>query len=231
MYTPRVAFLLPAPLLTARSVSSPAARSAARAPLARLRSGVALAAASALLGPALDGLHSATGALKYAAPLHIGPLETTAWTPVLFAAAGPLIGLGALELDARFPPPARARAAPVAAVIAAFVGVYAASGVLDARVEWATGPVLCALAAAEWAGLDGSVGAATMGALAAAAGYVVEAGLVNIGELYSYRSAEVAGLPLWIGPVYFAGGPAVAALARALADRFGEGVDENRQGF
>lgn len=226
MRTPSAAFLAPPllPVTRGRSVH----HAPSRAPVARLRTGLALAAASALLGPALDGLHSATGALAYTAPLHLGPLETTAWTPALFAAAGPTIGLGALALDARFPPPARASAAPAAAVIASFVGVYAASGVLDARCVWAAGPVLAALAAGEWAALDGSVGAAAMGALAAAAGYIVEAGLVNVGGLYSYRHAEVAGLPLWIGPVYFAGGPAVAALTRALAEGFGEGSSGDR---
>ena len=51
----------------------------------------------------------------------------------------------------------------------------------------------------------------------AAAGGAVEAALVNCARAYAYANPDVAGLPLWIAPVYFAGAPAVASLARSLA--------------
>jgi hypothetical protein len=67
------------------------------------------------------------------------------------------------------------------------------------------------------------VGGGVMGLAAAAAGWVVEAAIVNGTGEYAYARPEFMGLPLWIAPVYFAGGPAVASVARSLAAAFQRG--------
>jgi hypothetical protein len=80
-------------------------------------------AASAVLGPLCDGLHSAADVLHYKDPtwllrLQAGPLswglETCWWTPLLFGVAGVIIGVGVPALDelavARADPAAVARA-------------------------------------------------------------------------------------------------------------------------
>jgi hypothetical protein len=201
----------------------PAGRSQRRGRVAR---SAALAAASAALGPHLDAYHTAFGALVYAHPVHVPLLgvATAPWTPALFALAGPAIGLPALALDAAFPPPApRPRPPRTCAAVAAFAALYYLSGALDAAGAPARGPLLCAAAAAEWAALDRSVGGGVMGLAAAAAGWVVEAAIVNGTGEYAYARPEFMGLPLWIAPVYFAGGPAVASVARSLAAAFQRG--------
>lgn len=64
--------------------------------------------ASAVLGPLCDGLHSSADVLHYRRPdvllhLNFGPvhwgLETCWWVPILFGAAGIVIGVGVPVLD------------------------------------------------------------------------------------------------------------------------------------
>jgi hypothetical protein len=182
---------------------------------------VSLAGCSAVLGPLLDNYHSAFGVLAYADPWHPLPwLSTRPFVPVLFAGAGVAMGLLALRADVAWPPPARATRPGVPrtlCVIAGFAAVYYASAMLAAARTPYTGPTLAAASLGLWAAADGSVGAAAAGAAAAAAGWCVEAALVRWSGLYAYAHPDVAGLPLWIIPCYFAGGPALASLARTLA--------------
>lgn len=178
----------------------------------------ALAIASSLLGPSLDSYHSAFGTLTYTHPLHLGPLTTAPWVPPLFAFAGLAIGIPALLIDALSPPPSPRPPPPKTLVtIAAFAAIYYLSAALDAAAVPSRGPVLLAAALTEWALLDASLAAAAMGLAAAAAGAGAEAALINLAHAYTYARPDIAGIPLWIAPVYFAGGPAVASLARSLA--------------
>ena len=54
-----------------------------------------------------------------------------------------------------------------------------------------------------------------MALLTAFVGPVVEIGLIKA-HLYAYTHPDVAGIPLWIPQVYFAGAPAVGALGRQV---------------
>lgn len=183
----------------------------------------ALACFSAVLGPLLDGYHGAFGVLTYTHPWNPIPSLHTAWfVPPLFAFAGVCMGIGALYVDQKYPALIpRPKFSRTFAVIAAFSALYYTSGALFAcGLEAVSGPVLAVLSFIEWYALDKSVGAAALGIASALAGFVVEAYLVNFAGLYTYASSDVLGLPLWIVPCYFAGGPAVASLARSFAAVF-----------
>ena len=193
-----------------------------------------MASASAVLGPLCDGLHSQWSVLKYTAPLPplsilSWQLETTWWTPLLFAVAGVILGVSHPVLDAAFPAeePRHGRQPSWGVVllgIAGFVGQYYASARLDGPLEGVTlGPLpaldllLAAAAIAQWAVFDGSRQGAGMAALTAVAGPAVEVALIHLG-LYSYSHPQLFGpIPTWIAWVYAAGGPAVGNLGRKVS--------------
>jgi hypothetical protein len=210
-----------------------ALRSGAKVKLLPVSTG--LAGSSAILGPLLDNYHSAFGVLSYRNPWQpIVGVTTATFVPWMFAFAGVAIGIGALQLDARSGPGliAKPSVPTTLRVVGIFSLIYYASGCLynaDGAAATALGPVLCAAAFAEWALLDRSLGGVVMGLAAAAAGWVTEAGLVNLTDLYAYAEPEWMGLPLWIAPVYFAGGPAVASVARLLASWFPDEEEEVRK--
>jgi hypothetical protein len=153
-----------------------------------------MGSASAILGPLCDVLHSAHGVLTNSHPVALAfppgappLLETTWWTPLLFAGAGVALGAGLPLMDALPGAPApRLGAAPpwslVLISIATFVGTYYASAVGDGdaalRVRGRLGALLAAAAAVHWALLDATPQGAAMAALAAAAGPALEAGLI-----------------------------------------------------
>lgn len=198
---------------------------------------IVMAAASAVLGPLLDGQHSTHAVLHYHHPTHISlspllELETTWWTAVLFAIAGVILGVSHPLLDAAAGPEGAPRSgtAPswpvVLSCITVFVLQYAASGSLEAPLRGVTlGPIeipaldtlLAAVAAATWAAFDGSRQGLALAALTAIAGPAVEACLINGLHLYHYEHPSFLGIPSWIAFVYACGGPAVGGLGRRVS--------------
>ncbi|KAG8461174.1 hypothetical protein KFE25_002363 [Diacronema lutheri] len=174
-----------------------------------------------------------------------GVLRTAVWVPPLFGVAGALIGGLYASLDAAAAS-ARAqrdvagaqhtRAAEPSAVLCAvgcFATQYWASGAL-----WAGGApaalayaLLSASAAGVWLAFDGTAVGLAVGALTALGGPAIEVALVHMPEWlpgvagcappYMYAAADLPalGIPGWIAPVYFAGAPAVGALARLAKAR------------
>jgi len=232
----RGARLAPARKASPDDSAPPAAAAAATA---RWLGGLALSGAA--LGPVCDNLHSGFGVLSYAryevaagaAPEWWGGgalFQTATWVPPMFALAALIIGAIDVAVDGAAPRPSGRR---VAAGVAAFVAVYAASAFgggapplglgLDARaVSAALWPLALGLAA--W---EGSAGGAVAGAATALGGPAIEIALLGgggafpepFGPLYAYARPDVWGVPAWIPAVYFAGGPAVALVSRFLRRR------------
>lgn len=198
---------------------------------------IAVGLASAVLGPICDNFHSQHDVLKYHNPLHICippilALETTWWTPVLFAIAGIILGLGYPFLDGVLPQfRPRGGRNPlwifVLANISVFVMLYWASAVLErpllGLVAFDGLPAMdltlgCA-ALVSWAVFDATPQGFLMASLTAVCGPLVEIVLINGGKLYHYTHPDVLGaVPSWIAWVYFAGGPAVGNLGRKVAN-------------
>lgn len=197
-----------------------------------------MAGASAILGPLLDNQHSLHGVLAYTHPIRIDLpvllVETTWWTPLLFALAGVIIGAGTPALDELLssskPDETKDnRIDPSWTVvligITAFVLQYWASAELDAPLLGQTlgatpvpaiDAVLGVAAVATWAVLDATPQGLFMSGLTAVAGPTVEMILISQG-LYHYAHPQFLGLvPTWIAWTYFAGGPAVGNLGRKV---------------
>lgn len=198
-----------------------------------LQQAAVMGLASAILGPLCDGQHSAHGVLHYADPVHLTllgalTLETCWWVPLLFGAAGVILGVAHPLLDAWLPE-SRPRWgtdpswAVVVLGIAVFVLQYAASGILEPQLGHSLGPLpaldalLAGVAWAHWAAFDGTRQGLFMACLTAVAGPAVEVGLINGLHLYHYTHAQAAGIPLWIPWVYFCGAPAVGNLGRRVS--------------
>jgi hypothetical protein len=198
---------------------------------------ITMGLASAVLGPICDNFHSQHDVLRYHNPLHIYvppilALETTWWTPILFAIAGIILGLGCPFLDGVLPQfwPRGGRNPLwifVLANISIFVMLYWASAVLerpllgvvafgslpamDLTLGWA--------ALVSWTVFDATPQGFLMASLTAVCGPLVEIVLINGGKLYHYAHPDVLGaVPSWIAWVYFAGGPAVSNLGRKVAN-------------
>eukprot|EP00955_Chlamydomonas_euryale_P036730 350539-Chlamydomonas_euryale.AAC.2 len=171
----------------------------------------AMFAASAVLGPLCDGLHSSAGVLRYADPTLTWPIETCWWVPLLFGAAGVIIGAGvpllddwvtARRLDEGMQPGMLTYAgrtpawAAVLICITCFVANYHLSAVLQLDplpVPHTGDAVLAAFALATWWAFDGSVVGLGMSTLTAVAGPAAEVVLINGLGLYEYAHPEVGG--------------------------------------
>lgn len=205
-----------------------ASRGGDGAPRSQPRAALALALASAVLGPCCDTLHSRADVLTYAHPdINVPPfLVTCWWVPCLFAGAGVVIGLGVPALDRLLGDELRPEAPSWPAVlgcIAVFVSLYGASAALEAPLrahQGALDVVLAAGAVAHWAVFDRTLAAAVLGGAAALAGPATEVALIRGLHLYTYADPALLGaVPTWIWAVYAAGGAAVGNLGRrVLAD-------------
>ena len=206
---------------------------------------LATSLSGAALGPLCDSLHSRFGVLRYERPLHLVggggllDLETTWWTPLLFALAGAIIGAGLPFLDEKVsasasasasastpssPPPSLAgdldRGWPLTLLsISSFVLIYFLSAVGGERgraPEWLPPSLwLCSLSL--FALADATPQGLAVAAATALGGPGVELFLIRVLHLYRYADESFLGaFPAWIAAVYFAGGPAVGALGRRV---------------
>lgn len=188
-----------------------------------------VAASSAILGPLLDNYYSQLHVLSYKNPIKLHLLfgripinvTTAPFTPPLFILAGCIIAIGVLWINDEYVPKAEEVSVPRAlASIASFSAIYYLSACLPCTaLAVATGPILVFFSALQWYVLDGYAGGLIMGLLTAIAGPAIEMALINLGHLYSYSQPEFGGIPLFVIPVYFAGGSAVGNLALAVAAR------------
>ena len=195
----------------------------------------------AVLGPLCDSLHSRFGVLRYERPLHVGfgdGLETTWWTPLLFALAGAIIGAGLPFLDEKVsastsastssssssPSSASAssldRGWPLTLLfVSCFVLIYflsAVGGEQGRSPEWLAPSLwLCSLSL--FALADATSQGLAVAAATAIGGPGIELFLIKGLHLYHYADESFLGAyPAWIAAVYFAGGPAVGALGRRV---------------
>ncbi|PXF40243.1 hypothetical protein BWQ96_10047 [Gracilariopsis chorda] len=189
-----------------------------------------MAGISGVLGPLLDNYHSQFGVLRYNNPIELhltvgkmGVDIVTAWfTSPLFMLAGVIIVFGTTFLDGVFGRGGNAQSMGVpkaCATVCMFCSIYYLSAVWSHTwvrdyLVW----ILGVMGLAEWYFMDGSVGGMVMGALTAVCGPALEVALINVAGLYSYSEWDVFGIPWMIVAVYFAGGPAVGNLGRALDD-------------
>ncbi|CAN8073331.1 unnamed protein product [Agarophyton chilense] len=189
---------------------------------------------SSVLGPLLDNYHSQFEVLRYEHPIELGISVfganmhvTTAWfTSPLFILAGLIITNGVKWLDNTF---GRSDIAehmniPKAlATVCMFCSIYYLSAALSqSGIMQHTAWILAVMGMLEWYCMDRSVAGLVMGALTGVFGPLVEIGLINVGHLYCYSDWDVLGIPWMIVAVYFAGGPAVGNLARAVEEALGE---------
>lgn len=115
--------------------------------------------------------------------------------------------------------------------ISLFVSQYGLSGFLERQLtasladqsllglpasDVALSAILWAYAAAHLTAFDRSKSVLLMAALTAVCGPLIECALINGPGLYTYTHPTMAGIPLWIAPVYFAGGPAVGGLGKRV---------------
>lgn len=194
---------------------------------------LAMGAASAVLGPLLDGMHSHYGVLTYNNPIDVcfGPghclLETSWMTPPLFALAGVVLGLSYPWLDERFSTevPAGGRDPTwyfVINGIGCFVVQYWMSAVLESPLQEsevlaapAIDVVLASIAVCHWKVFDGTKHGAAMAAVTAILGPLLEVFLIRMG-MHTYSYPQILGVPTWIAWVYACGGPAVGNLGRKV---------------
>ena len=180
----------------------------------------------ALVGPAADYMHVASGATFYPPRALIGEISLFGWMPLwvpaLFAAATVLIGLSVPASDSLFGgrrshPGARSWLGVVSGVVV-FLGIYAASAFLP----FATGgwrDIVVALAALSyWAIWEGTWPGLVLGAGTALAGTLVEMALVQAGVFaYGSQHANFFGVASWLPWLYLAASVAVGNLGRRLA--------------
>ncbi len=166
------------------------------------------------VGPALDGLHTFSGATWYP---HPQLLRSVWWCPPLFAFAGLSIGLGRLlwERVLERPGPRQSWSA-VLSVMGLFVVTYAASGFLPIS-EVARTVVLLAAFAVAWGVWDRTALGVASALTTGPGGWLVEHTLVGKG-LFFHRETTLDGIALWLPCLYFTAAIAVGALARKIAE-------------
>jgi hypothetical protein len=171
----------------------------------------------AVVGSALDALHTHSGTTYYANEWW---LEMSAWTPLLFGGAGVLVGLSypiAERLTGRRP--GRRLSWTEACVgFALFTLLYAASGYLPAS-NLVKLVVLSAGAAILFAWLARTWLALVLAALTALIGPLVESALVHAGFFF-YRDPDVLGVAVWLPALYASGSVAFGSVGQKV---IGEG--------
>ena len=189
-----------------------------------------MATCGAILGPCLDGYHSAFGVLAYTRPISIDIaglhlFQTDFWVPPMFALAAIILGLSYPYLDRAFNVPSASRlpTAPSVFLCISFFsfqyylsGLFFAQGCSPALIH----AILASTATANWAIFDRTATGAVMSVVTGLAGPLVEIGLLNAapalvgGALYHYTAPGLLGIPTWIAWVYACGAPAVGNLSR-----------------
>jgi heat shock protein 5 len=191
-----------------------------------------LAAAGAVGGTLLDGIHSAAGLQVYdAAPLALpGGAPSSLAVPPLLAVFYVVLGSLALAAD-RLPssssPAAAPRPPPSAAAVAAAFGMLALNLQLSAALYAAGVPypsiaaALAAAGAANFAAFDRTPSGAALALLCAVGAPLGEEALLSLAPLWHYARPDLTALPVpfvsWVPFCYAFYVPAVCLLARWAA--------------
>ena len=183
---------------------------------------------SFILGPFLDGYHSAFRVLSYNTPhpFYLGNMRlffTDVWVPPLFGIAGTIMSVLYIVLDQILETD---KSKQIPAWSKVFLGIsffsfqYWASGYLSYDEPLITDDLLWNILF--YSGIlgfflfDFTVTGFIVSMLTAISGPLVEIILINQLHLYHYLRPNFWGIPLWIIPIYFLGGQAVGNLARAM---------------
>ena len=183
---------------------------------------------SFILGPFLDGYHSAFHVLSYNTPhpVYLGSIRlffTDFWVPPLFGLAGIIISTLYILFDQILVTPQSKQLPSWSKVffgISFFSFQYWASGYLSYDEPLITDGTLWNILL--YSGIFGfilfdlTVAGLIVSILTAISGPLIEIILINQVHLYHYLKPNFFGIPLWIIPIYFLGGQAVGNLARVM---------------
>jgi len=162
----------------------------------------------------MDGFHTHSGATSYPDPVVV---KMAWWVPLLFGSTAALGGVSFVLLHRALRAPARALSSTDIAVgLAAFGGLYFASGYLPASNAVIAG-LLLAGALALWRWLDRTWQGVVLGIGTAFAGCSTEIFLTSIGA-FSHLRADFLGIPVWLPALYLASTPAVGHFARKVLE-------------
>ena len=177
------------------------------------------------VGPIGDFCHVLSGTTGYPQDAYAWyfPGGVPWWVPFLFAGAGLSVGVSHPIMDRLIGPRGRTRPGekswPLAcAGVAAFVGLYAASGYLPFGDGGGNDVVLALGAIGTWAALDRTWQGALLALLTAAAGTGFEIFLVRQSVFfYLPRTSGLLGVATWLPWLYVAASVGVGNFARKLA--------------
>lgn len=166
----------------------------------------------AIIGSTLDGFHTHSGTLAYT---HPWKWQMAAWVPLLFGVASVGLTQSVPWLDRLLKRPRRRQSwFSVLTGLLAFFFVYYLSGFW--QVDSGTKAILIAIIGlAFWLESDRTWQGLVEGVLVAAIGCLVEATLIQIGA-FSYLTPDFAGIPFWLGSLYFCASVAVGNSGRLL---------------
>ena len=172
----------------------------------------------AVVGSALDGLHTHSGSIAYASPW---VFMMSPWTPVIFGLAGLSVGLSyplAERVTGRRPG-RELTWVEVGGGFAVFAGLYAVSGYLPAS-NTVKLVVLMVGAAGLFAWLARTALGLALAVATAVVGPLVEVGLVRAG-LFGYREPDALGVAMWLPALYASGSIAFGAVGQKVMEGAG----------
>ena len=187
-------------------------------PLGPAATAVVIAALGFAVGLAGDACHVASGTTHYDWDGVPAIWRSAIWFPVLVAGAVVLAAWLAERQGAKLPPVHERTRGDVIAGAAAVLALYALTAALKAQPETVSVTLTGAIAVLIWRWWDPSTGALVVALAAAAAGPLVEIGVVAAGAAsYAGDSDGLAGVPLWLPCLYFAAGAVASRLWSAVA--------------
>ena len=187
-------------------------------PLSPAATAVVIAALGFAVGLAGDACHVASGTTHYDWDGVPAIWRSAIWFPVLVAGAVLAAAWLTERQSAKLPPVRRRTRADVIAGAAAVLALYALTAALKGQPETVSVTLTGAIAVLIWRWWDPSTGALVVALAAAAAGPLVEIGVVAAGAAsYAGDSDGLAGVPLWLPCLYFAAGAVASRLWSAVA--------------
>jgi hypothetical protein len=187
-------------------------------PLSPAATAVVIAALGFAVGLAGDACHVASGTTHYDWDGVPAIWRSAIWFPVLVAGAVLAAAWLAERQSAKLPPVRRHTRGDVIAGAAGVLALYALTAALKGQPETVSVTLTGAIAVLIWRWWDPSTGALVVALAAAAAGPLVEIGVVAAGAAsYAGDSDGLAGVPLWLPCLYFAAGAVASRLWSAVA--------------
>lgn len=184
-----------------------------------VRRAIVLGLAGIFVGPLLDRMHLATGAIAY--DTDVTPLGVPWWVHLVYLGAALGIGMSHPAIDKAL---RRKQLVSLGAgtLVLGFVGlvaIWAASGLIPAS-NGVIAATLALASAGVWWAFDRTWQGVVLAVATAVGGAVVEVVLVRAG-LFHHARPDVMGIPVWLPFLYVAGSVAIGNLARRLSERYG----------